>query len=100
MTSSAPYCNVSVAEPAGDPTQPKGFQKIPPGATPDQMANIINNNFALLAKGNFTEDKGKRVVQIVRLKDAQNPSAFVDVEQVNSVTFRNPQTGQTVLWKR
>lgn len=95
-----PYCNVDVAKPPGDPTPGTGFQRIPAGATPDQMTQIINNNFALLMKGNFTEDRSKRITRIVTLTDAQNPTVKIDIEEVNAVTFRNTTTGQTVVWKR
>lgn len=95
-----PYCNVSVAQPDGDPTPGTGFQRVPAGSTLDQMAQIINNNFALLMKGNFTEDRSRRVSQFVTIKDAQNPTVKIDVEVINAVTFKNAQTGQTVVWKR
>lgn len=97
---STPYCNVTVARPPGDPNQSSGFQRVPSNATPDQMANIINNNFALLTKGNFAEDRSKRVVQVVDVTDPANPGSSVRVEVVNAVTFRNSTTGQTVVWKR
>lgn len=95
-----PYCNVAVAQPIGDPIPGTGIQRIPAGSTLEQMMQIINNNFALLMKGNFTEDRSRRVSQFVTITDAQNPTVKIDVEVVNSVTFRNPHTGQTVVWKR
>lgn len=95
-----PYCNVPIAQPIGDPTPGIGFQRIPAGSTIDQMMQIINNNFALLMKGNFTEDRTRRVSQFVTITDAQNPTVKIDVEVINAVTFRNTQTGQTVVWKR
>lgn len=95
-----PYCNVPVAQPVGDPTPGTGFQRIPANSSLDQMMQIINNNFALLLKGNFHEDRALRVSRIVTLTDAQNPTVKIDVEVINAVTFRNTATGQTVVWKR
>lgn len=97
---STPYCNVTVARPPGDPNQNNGFQRVPSNATPEQMAQIINNNFALLAKGNFIENRSKRVTQVVTITDPSNPAFGVQIEVVNAVTFTNATTGQTVVWKR
>ncbi len=90
----APFCDLTVPIPPGNPTKPKGFQTIPPGATPAQMIRIINYNFNLLAPGggstinvtntrntpnttnsspgptkldNWTEVPGSRVTQKVRV---------------------------------
>lgn len=121
------YCNVPVAEPPGEPAIPRGFQRIPPGATPDQIANIVNNNFQLLAgsttpkttggfktkdtpagkknpdktkEPNFVEDRPKRVTKTVRVFDPNDDTQYIDVEQIVGVHFTNPATSQTIAWKR
>lgn len=95
-----PYCNVPIAEPPGDPTSPTGFQLIPNSASLSQIISMINNNFSLLQKGNFAEDRSRRVSQIVTLRDPNNPNVSVDVEIINQTYFRNPATGQSIVWKR
>ncbi len=95
-----PYCNVPIAQPPGDPTAPTGFQRASAGMSLDQLVNIMNANFALLAKGNFTEDRSKRITNIVALTDPANPTVKINIEVISAVTFKNAQTGQTVVWKR
>lgn len=96
----APYCNVTVATPPAHPGSPKGIQHVPPNATLQQITNIVNNNFQQLIKGNYTENRSARQVQIVRIYDPADHSSYVDVRQVVAVQFVNNTTGQLINWKR
>lgn len=96
----APACNVFVSTPAGKPTRPVGPQRVPPGTSLDQIINMINNNFSVLGSGNFSEVRSKRVTETVRIHDSSGSGAFIDFAVVKAVTLRNPETGQTVVWKR
>lgn len=98
--SDAPYCNVDVATPAGDPKSPHGSSRVPPNATLAQLINIINNNFALLSKGNFVEDRTKRVTVVERIYDSAGGGAYMDFAVIKTLHLTNPLTGQTVVWKR
>ncbi len=97
---SAPFCNVDIATPGGDPRSPQGAAKIPPNAPYDQLINFINNNFALLSKGNFVEDRTKRVTEIQRIYDSAGNGAYMDFAVIKTLHLTNPLTGQTVVWKR
>ena len=96
----APYCNVTVAEPPGKPASPKGLAPIPPNATLPQIINIVNNNFNQLIKGNFVEFRPARQSVITRIYDPADRNTFVDVRNITQVIFVNTLTGQTVTWKR
>lgn len=96
----APYCNVDVALPQGDPRSPTGVTRIPPNATNQQLINLINNNFALLMKGNFVEDRTQRVTVVERIYDSAGGGAYMDFAVIKSLHLTNPLTGQTVVWKR
>lgn len=95
----APYCNVSIATPAGDPKKPgSGIQAIPNGATIQQIIRIINNNFQTLATGNSKEFLPARQVTITRIFDPSDSNVYVDVRQITGMTFVNQNTGQTITW--
>lgn len=98
--SGAPFCNVSIATPKGDPQKPLGLQQIPRGSTLQQIINITNNNFTQLVKGNYFENKALRQTVITRIFDPSDPNTFVDVRQITSLHFVNPITGQTIAWKQ
>lgn len=74
--------------------------RIAPNTPLDQIINTINNNFSVLGSGNFEEVRAKRVTETVRITDSSGSGAFIDFAVVKSVTLRNPETGQTVVWKR
>lgn len=99
-TSGAPFCNVAIATPKGDPQKPLGLQQIPRGANNQQIINIVNNNFNQLTKGNFFEKRSARQTIITRVFDPQDPNTFVDVRQITALQFVNPITGQTIHWKQ
>lgn len=46
MAAPAPFCNVTVFTPEPNPSGPKGFRVIPPGATLQQVIDIVNQNFS------------------------------------------------------
>lgn len=98
--SDAPACNVTVFTPPGKPTRPVGVTRIPPNTPLDQIINMINNNFSTTSTGNYTEVRAKRVTETVRIFDSSGSGAFIDFAVVKAVTLRNPETGQTVVWKR
>lgn len=94
------YCNVDIANPVANPKAPKGIQTIPAGATQQQMIQIINNNFQNLVRGNFVEDKARRVTKITRFFDPDNDSNYIDVRETVGSIWVNNITGQTVTWRR
>lgn len=52
------------------------------------------------AKGQWIEDKGKRVMTKVKIYSKTDPTQFVEIEQVNSITMTNKDTKQTWTWRR
>lgn len=97
----APYCNVSIARPGGDPKKPGGgIQQIPPGATLQQITNIVNNNFRNMQGGHYTEDRSLRQTTITRIFDPSDSSVYVDVEQITGMFFVNDLTGQIMSWRQ
>lgn len=99
--SNAPFCNVTIATPKGDPAKQVGLQQIPQGAQLPQVIRIINNNFKKLSQsGNFIENRAQRVTTVTRIFDPNDSSVFVDVRQITALQFINPLTGQTVSWKQ
>lgn len=95
-----PFCNATVATPPGDPKSPKGTSRLPSNATLTQLINMINNNFQLLSKGNFVEDRTQRVTEIQRIYDSAGGGAYMDIAVIKTLHLTNPLTGQTVVWKR
>lgn len=96
---SAPYCNVSIARPGGDPQKPGGIQQIPPGATLQQVTNIVNNNFRNIQSGKYVEDRALRQTTLTRIFDPSDSSVYVDVEQITGMFFVNDTTGQVMSWR-
>ncbi len=102
----APQCDLTVAIPPGNPTKPKGFQKVPPTATLQQVINIVNNNFQRLSPISITQNGGgnwielKRVTATVRVSNPQDDSQFVDIEQINQLVMVDRVTGATWVWNR
>ncbi len=104
----APQCDLTVAVPPGVPTKAKGFQKVPPTATMQQLINIVNNNFQRISPnfntniqsggGNWIEFK--RVTATVRVSNPQDSSQFVDIEQINQLVMVDRVTGATWVWNR
>lgn len=52
------------------------------------------------AKGQWQEDKAARIVETVKIFSKSDPTNFVEVEQVNGITMKNKDTGQTWNWRR
>ena len=96
----APYCNITIATPAANPGSPVGLQHIPQNSTLQQMINYVNNNFNLLARGNFVENRAMRQTTITRIYDPSNPANYVDVRQITGLQFVNAATGQLLGWRQ
>jgi hypothetical protein len=96
----APFCNVSIANPPGAPAKPVGLKMLPPGASLQTVINTLNNNFQLLQKGNFVENRAARRFTITRIFDTANPQNFVDVKQITAIQLVNPATGQLITWQQ
>lgn len=106
----APVCHTSAARQGGNPKATK-FPVIPT-PTPNldslvQTVIVMKNLLEMLTKqrgGNdgtaaFVEQRQRRVTQTVTVKSADG-SVEVDVEQINSMTFDDPNTGGTWTWRR
>ncbi len=101
--SSPPVCNVQgfVKEPD---QKLSAFQPIPK-ATDLQSAlqaiqAITNNFYTLMKSGNFTEVRNLRTFETVRIFNPDDTSQWVDVQQITGLTFRDPVTGRTIIWKQ
>lgn len=69
-------------------------------ARPPQPWTPQINNFASTNSSRWQEVRSERVKQVVRVKNPQDPSQFVDVEQINGLTFSDQKTGEKFSWKR
>jgi hypothetical protein len=50
--------------------------------------------------GRFIEQKPARVVSTVKVYSKQDPSVFVEVKQINAMTFQDSVTGELWTWGR
>lgn len=101
--SNPPVCNV--AGPVKFPDQALAkFQPIPkPTDLPSVIKAIqaITNNFYTLARsGNFIENRNLRTYQTVRVFNPENTDQWVDVLQITGLTFVDPVTGRTLVWRQ
>lgn len=48
----------------------------------------------------WIEDRGKRVMDKVKVTNPDDPNQFVEVEQIKSFTMKNVKDGTTWVWKR
>jgi hypothetical protein len=127
MTVVGPVCHIPPNNTIGDP-QPQNLPGIPGPVNPMGNQQDINNAFAALLNalrllllqlanqrngGNGTSgstpDKNKptwkeqsRVEQTVRVFQNNDPSSpnWVDVKQINQLTFADKNTGATWKWDR
>lgn len=123
--SNPPVCNV--AGPVLFPGQKMSpFAPIPAAtdlAGVMRALQVINNNFNTLVRlgnfrdpndtrdvtggglglksagGNFTEKRQSRTEKTERLFNPNDHEQFVDVNQITGLTFVDPQTGRTIVWK-
>lgn len=80
------------------------FQPIPKATdlpTALRAINAITQNFYNLSRaGNFREDRSLRTFETVRVFNPDNANQWVDVLQVTGVTFVDPVTGRTLIWRQ
>lgn len=127
VTQNAPICNVQGV--VQEPNQQVGiFQPIPKAtdlasaiAAINAMANNLNNLFKQGAfsstggvhdlstnnkkkpaapSGNYREDPVRRVYKTVRVYNPQDSTQFVDVKQIIALTFVDPNTKRTIVWRQ
>jgi len=127
MSNDAPVCNVKgvVQEPNQSVTS--DFQAIPKAtdlasalAAIQALANNMNNLFrrgnfvqshvggisgfstkkAAAAPGNYIEVQARRVYKTVRVYNPQDATQYVDVKQIVGLTFVDPVTRRTIVWKQ
>lgn len=66
---------------------------------PDPWTPQINN-FTSTNSSRWQEQRSDRVTKVVRVKNPQDESQFVDVEQINGLTFVDQKTQEKFSWKR
>ena len=49
---------------------------------------------------NFNEIRAQRISQTQRIYNPQDKTQYVDVNQITGLTFLDPQTKQTLIWKQ
>lgn len=98
-----PVCNVQGVVKLPDQALAK-FQPIPKATDlPSALKAIqaITNNFYTLARaGNFIENRSLRTYQTVRVFNPEDTSQWVDVLQITGLTFVDPVTGRTLVWRQ
>ena len=119
-----PTCHTSVDELITQPNTHTLLQSITP---PTDMSSVLSalqqliNNFNLITGngpgqsgqpgkngepgtksqlGRFTEQRNSRVTKKVKVYSKQDPATFVEVEQINAMTFRDSVTGEVWTWGR
>lgn len=96
-------CNVAGPVRFPDQTMAK-FQPIPRATDLPSVINAINaitNNFYTLARaGNFVENRNLRTYQTVRVFNPEDTNQWVDVLQITGLTFVDPVTGRTLVWRQ
>lgn len=101
--SEPPVCNVQGPVKFPNQTLAK-FQPIPKATDlPSAIAALqaITNNFnTLLRAGNFVEQRQLRTFQTVRVSNPDNAEQWVDVLQITGLTFMDPVTGRTLIWRQ
>lgn len=101
--SNPPVCNVQGPVRLPDQKLAK-FAPVPPATDLQgviRALQVINNNFNMLARfGNFTENRNLRTYQTVRVFNPDNTDQWVDVLQITGLTFIDPVSGRTLVWRQ
>lgn len=67
---------------------------------PQPWTPQINNFQSTNSNTRWQEDRKVRVTQVVRVFNPKNKKQYVDVEQINGLTFADQKTGEKFQWKR
>jgi hypothetical protein len=119
----APICYINPPAPTAEPLAPT-IPAIPPAtdlqsalaaiAALTQIVRALASQFPVTGggritdltvipakkKNNFYEVVQKRTVKKVRVTNPNNPSQFVDVNQITGLTFENKLTKQQIDWSQ
>lgn len=121
-SSRAPVCNVNQTRKpvkiVGPPLPPIPKATDLPSAIQainaiTQTINVIVNNITPSNPGgqtggggfteqnaNFTEVRAQRVTTTQRIFNPQDNTQYVDVQQITGLSFIDPDTKQTIVWKQ
>lgn len=121
----APFCNVEITKPPANPGdaakkagaagQFGGLGRLSHNSTLQQVIRYMNQFVNVVypstntvqaikankdnGKFNFQEVRSARTTKTVRVTNPDDSTQFVDVEQINSLTFKN-SNDETWTWKR
>ena len=104
MPTTAPACHIS---PTNQFDQPPAARTpnipVPDGTIAGLLATVqaLKNTVEKLQKPtNFSEDRGKRKTDKVKVVNPDDPEQFVEVERITHLEFVDRATGQRIVWSR
>lgn len=67
---------------------------------PPQPFQPSFENFTSTNSSRWQENRQARVIKVVRVTNPKDENQYVDVEQINGLTFADQKTGEKFSWKR